>query len=369
MQKLLGILLLFLLETSSYAQAPSNWSPANITLDENSRLCATEQRPSNVLRAMFWNVENLFNPKNDSLKNDEDFTPEGKNGWSWHRYNEKIKNIYKIYMAVGGFDAPDFIGMCEVECREAINDLISRTPLAGLGYQVAHFESPDRRGIDVGFLYKAEKFRLIKSDTLRIRFPFDTATLTRDVLVVSGVTNDSQRDTLHFFINHWPSRLGGQEASEPKRIYVALRIKKKIEQLRASMGGKMILMGDFNDGPTDASLQEALGARIDYKKTSAAPSLINLMGAWLPNHHLGSHKYQGHWGILDQFIVSDNLLNEQQKGYKVKAQQARIFSADFMLQDDARFFGKETKRTFEGPSYKGGFSDHLPIFIDLVPSL
>jgi predicted extracellular nuclease len=319
-------------------------------------------RAKNEMRIMFYNVENLFDTIDNPEKNDEDFLPEGNNRWNSWRYHQKLKNIYKVITAVGGWEPPDVIGFCEIENRFVLEELLKKTPLRNYGYQIAHHESPDRRGIDVGLIYRPDKFKWLHDEPMKVSFDNDESFRTRDILYVKALVFN--KDTLHLFVNHWPSRLGGALESEAKRIQAASVARKKIDSiLLLNPQANILLMGDFNDYPDNKSLYENLRAK---KRTDPIKQgdLVNLMFE-IHEKHDGSHKYQNHWGALDQIIVSANMLQEEFP-LQVKNRTATVFKADFLLKDDERWMGKEPFRTFEGFRYTGGFSDHLPVFTDLI---
>ena len=153
---------------------------------------------------MFYNTENLFDPVDDSLTADEEYTPTGMRGWTFTKFMLKIRNISKVVLAVGGWDPPDIIGFCEVENRWVLKELTTQTPLKNFGYTIVHYESPDPRGIDVALIYRPDKFKVLNAEPIHIRFPFDTASRTRDILFVKGTVSGG--DTLNIFVNHWPSK-------------------------------------------------------------------------------------------------------------------------------------------------------------------
>jgi predicted extracellular nuclease len=283
------------------------------------------------------------------------------NKWNSFRFNKKLKNTYKVITAVGGWDAPEIIGFCEIENRYVLEQLISKTPLRNNNYEIAHYESPDQRGIDVGLIYRPDKFTLIESLPLQVAFENDTDFKTRDVLYVKGIALN--KDTLHIFVNHWPSRRGGESESEPKRIQAASIVRNKIDAIfKQNKNANIIIMGDLNDYPDNRSINEILQAK-KIKETKPL-ELANLM---YEKHelHEGSHKYQSHWGCLDQMIVSPIMLDEI-NSLQVKDKKATIYRNDFLLKDDDRYMGNEPFRTYEGPKYTGGFSDHLPVFLDIT---
>lgn len=325
----------------------------------------TAPRNNKGIRVAFYNVENLFWPENDSLTKDDDFTKEGLKRWSFYRYQQKLNNIYKVLMALGGWEPPAVVGFCELEHKKVLEDLINKTPLRQYGYKVVHQESPDRRGIDVGFIYRPSKFEYLSHEAMRVDFPFDSTLRTRDVLHVQGRVLG--RDTLSVFVNHWPSRWGGQAKSEPKRVYVASMVRARIDELYQKQPNlKAVVMGDMNDYADNISLIQTLraqGVRSEVQKGD----LFNYMYGLSKNWKLGSHKYKGHWGTLDHIIVSEPLLNEERpNSLRARDDGAHIFAARFLLEEDSKFLGLQPFRTYAGPRFIGGFSDHLPIYIDLM---
>ncbi|MCK5028547.1 MAG: hypothetical protein KAR57_02865 [Bacteroidales bacterium] len=313
-------------------------------------------------KIMFYNVENLFDTYNDSLINDEEFLPTGDRFWNNHKYYSKLNNIYKVIVAVGGWNPPAIIGLCEIENRKVIEDLVSNTPLIKFNYQIVHKESPDRRGIDVGLLYRKELFTPLSYEAIPINFPNNPDSKTRDILYVKGITNNS--DTLNIFINHWPSRWGGQLESEGRRVFVASVLKEKVDSIfKSNPESNVIITGDFNDYPDNKSLHEILAASQNLDQI-VENQLYNLSSFLYKTKNIGTYKYQGEWGVLDQFIVSGNILN---KGNSVftSTEDIHIFNADFLLEPDQSHFGFKPKRTFIGFKYNGGFSDHLPTYLIL----
>lgn len=312
-----------------------------------------------ALRIMFYNVENLFDTENEPGKNDDEFTPEGTRYWTTYRLWQKLVSIYKVIAAAGSWDAPEVIGLCEVENRFVLEALRDQTPLRNIPYKIIHRHSPDARGIDVALMYRSDKITIIDSAFFTIVFPNDPGVKTREILYVCGV---SMSDTLHFFVNHWPSRLGGASA-EQNRNHSGMVLRTKVDSLfMLNRNAKIIIMGDFNDEPVDRSLTEGLGAITREGKD--ADKLYNLMAPLKQTSSLGSHKYQGQWTILDQFIVSGSLL-QQKKGLFTNFYAARILMEDFLLTEDEVYSGIRPFRTYDGYRYAGGFSDHLPVILDL----
>jgi predicted extracellular nuclease len=333
-----------------------------ITTSGNEKLKGFEKKNEQALRVAFYNVENLFDTFNDTLKNDEDFLPTGVKGWTFSRYLEKLDHIYKTLTALGGWDLPAIVGFCEIENRYVLNELITKTPLVKAGYSIVHEDSPDNRGIDVGLIYRPEKFRPIKHEAIRIVFPFDPSVKTRDVLYVKGII--FKKDTLHVFINHWPSKLGGAAASEPRRTFVAQKIKHYVDSIyRMDPEANIIITGDFNDEPGDKSLMVGLGA-INHLDSLKGKDLYNTSYPFFAKG-IGTEKYKEHWAVLDQMIVSSPMVTRK-KGVMIQDNQSSIFDAPWLLEDDEKFMGKMPFRTYGGPKYLGGYSDHLPVFIDVI---
>lgn len=311
------------------------------------------------LTIMFWNVENLFDPFDDSLTLDEEFTPEGARHWTWAKFKNKLNNLYKVIVISGGWDPPDIIGFCEVENIWVLEHLVRNTPLSKYEYRIIHYDSPDPRGIDVGMLYLPGSFRPIYSAPVKVTGLKSEDEPTRDILYVKGIIPGP--DTLHLFINHWPSRYQGEMASEPKRFAAAGILKRNIDSLfRINYNNRIIVFGDFNDEPADQSISEILAAG-NISGDIEASILYNLA---IPKIHSfpGTQKYQGKWFFFDQFIVSGSLLSS------IDSCCMTILDLDFLLEEDKGYVGLKPFRTYNGYSYHGGFSDHLPVLLKIYYS-
>jgi predicted extracellular nuclease len=314
------------------------------------------------LRIMFYNVENLFDTQDDSLTNDNEFLPDEGKFWNYHRYQEKLHHISTVIASIGGWNPPEIIGLAEIENRKVLDDLCKRSELSKLEYNIIHQESHDPRGIDVAFLYRKKYFKPLSYKAIRVLFPFSPNSYTRDILYVCGKTNIN--DTLHVFINHWPSRWGGQLDSERNRMEAARTLRVEVDSIfKTNCNSKIIIMGDFNDYPENRSLSDVLKANRTFDNI-IDNELYNLSAYIAQTKDIGSHKFEGVWGILDQTIVSGALLNAK-KGLSAKKENAYIYNPDFLLTDDENYTGKTNFRTYNGYKYIGGYSDHLPVFIDL----
>lgn len=321
-------------------------------------------RNKNTLRICFYNLENLFDPDNDSLKNDDEFTLEGLRHWTYNRLNKKIAHLAKVIIAMGGWEAPELVGICEVENENVIKKLIYNSPLATYKYKYVHYDSPDERGIDVAFLYRPDKFEVVYSKPIKV---YDSALKqipTRNILYIKGVMPHRRKDSLHLFINHWPSRYSGYAESQEKRIATAKILRLFIDSLLCvDSNSAIVVMGDFNDYPDDMSIRTYLMVQTN-PDSLLNKELLNMMYPFLKKNNIGTHKYAQHWGILDQIMVSQPMFNNK-NAWQIK-DTAKIFDASFLLEADEKYMGVKPYRSYYGMKYQGGFSDHLPIFIDIL---
>lgn len=320
------------------------------------------QRDSCSLLISFYNVENLYDPDNDSLFRDDDFTPEGSYHWTYGKYVKKVNNIAKVLIAMGEGEPPDIAAMAEVENDRVFQRFCYHSPLRKFNYSYVHFDAPYLRGVETGLLYRKDRLRIVHQEPIAVIFPFESATKNRDILYV--VAETLQGDSLHLFVNHWTSRYGGYGATVPKRNYYAQVLRHRVDSLlMLNPAAKIIIMGDFNDYPTDESVCKTLAA-CDIAKTDTA-SLYNLMYRFLKMNNIGTHKHEDFWGCLDQIIVSPALLDSTVSGMHIENGEAHIFKEDFMVEPDEKYGGYKVFRTFLGPRYIGGYGDHLPVYIKL----
>ena len=307
----------------------------------------------------FYTVENLFDTINEPGVRDGDFTPESKLNWNAEKYQRKLKSIAKVITSIGAEELPAIIGLAEVENQEVLKDLINKTNLAGGKYEFVHYQSPDERGIDVALLYRKDYFKPLYSKALGLYFPFDEEDRTRDMLYVKGVT--VLKDTFHIMVDHWPSRSGGQEKSEPKRKFAASVVRKVVDSIfNTNQRANIILMGDLNDNPTDVSVSEILKARKPGNITRHN-ELYNLALSKFENGE--GTLYWRSWDLFDQIIVSGNILDDNTQ-LKLDPKEIQILKEDWMLfqRDDGV---KVPSRTAGRSAYYGGYSDHLPVYITL----
>ncbi|WP_421920148.1 endonuclease/exonuclease/phosphatase family protein [Marinifilum sp.] len=306
----------------------------------------------------FYNVENLFDTINDPIKWDDDFTPEGRLRFTSNRYEDKLDKLSKVLASIDTLSLPSIIGLCEIENRLVIEDLRNEDDLIHGNYKIAHIESPDKRGIDCALLYKSEDFKYIKHEAIGIQFPWEPEYKTRDILHVEGILG---KDTVHIFVNHWPSRIGGQEKSEKNRVFVAEQLRKSVNQIQDKNPlAKIIIMGDFNDEPNNISVTNTLKA--NNNTLNKPEELHNLMYDLFESGQ-GTYNYRGDWNMLDHLIVSKSLINSEQ-GLSTSFGAGKIFKEDWIC-----YKNKDgiliPSRTYGGPNYYGGYSDHFPVYFKL----
>jgi endonuclease/exonuclease/phosphatase family metal-dependent hydrolase len=293
-----------------------------------------------------YNVENLFDTEDDPATHDEDFLPDGELHWTAERYHHKLDQLARA-IDWAGDGPPAIVGLAEVENQRVVEDLARTGPLQDAGYQVVHFDSPDERGVDVALLVRRSVARVLDQRPLPVRLDHDR---TRDVLYAK--LQLAKGEVLHVFMNHWPSRGEGMARSAPKRMAAARTVRQAVDKvLREDPHAKVLLLGDFNDHPDDASIRQGLQA--DCGDGNATLHDLMCMGQ-APG--AGSEQYGGEWSFLDQMIVSDALLH----GPGITIASAAAFRDPRLLFRHPRY-GPSPDKTYSGGRYKGGFSDHLPV--------
>lgn len=305
----------------------------------------------------FYNVENLFDTIDSKYTIDEEYLPTSGKKWDTQKYFEKINNLAKVISAFDKKELPLFLGMAEVENKGVVIDLITNTNLREGNYEVVHFESPDARGIDVSFMYRKEYFNVLSKEKIEVALAEEPDFATRDIVYVQGELKDN--DVLHIFLNHWSSRRSGEQESEHKRVRAANILRERVDRiLQSDENAKIIILGDFNDYPTNKSIEEVLRAK--GKPTFENGDLFN-MAYSLEIANKGTYNYQGDWGMLDQMIISKGLYFAT-KGMKVQYDQCLILQEEWMLYTDKKYGDQKPSRTYGGDNYYGGYSDHLPIY-------
>lgn len=306
-------------------------------------------------RVAFWNFENFFDPFVDSTRVYNEFTENGSQHWTKSRFYKKRNNLYKAILAISENEPLAVLGIAEIENQYVLNSLFSQTPLKTHNYRVIHYEGDDKRGIDVAMVYCIDKLQLVYTEAVKVRNPDNPNYKTRDILYAKFY--DRRGDTVHVFVNHWPSRYSGERETIKLRMLASNTLKHNVDSLvfLHQTIPKIIIMGDFNDTPEDPSM-------INLVK---GDDLVNLFTDGKILGFEGTLKHQYNWQIFDQIIVSRSLIDND-KGLKYVQNSAQIFHADFLFEKDESFGGVKLFRTYVGPKYYGGYADHLPVYIDLI---
>jgi len=305
--------------------------------------------------AMFYNVENLFDIVDDPKVNDDEFTPAGKVPWTEERLNTKINQIGQVMNDIASPAMPDLVGFAEVENKMVLEMLTASPTISKLKYNIIHYDSPDERGIDVAMIYNPSTYRVISSEPLEVILP--NSDRTRDILYVKGKI--SSGEILHVFVNHWPSRREGTELSEPNRMAAAQVLRNKIDAIqKLEKSANILILGDFNDEPSDKTITVGLKAQYPDMVTKSN----DLCSLLYPEYKKGEGSlFYKDWDLFDQIIVSGNMVIRK-KGLRTSVEQAEIFRAEYLL-----FKTKEGEprpnRTMSSTKYFGGYSDHLPVYV------
>ncbi len=318
-----------------------------------------------IITIAFYNLENLFDYEDDPLVFDDDRTPEGKDHWTREFYEAKLANMAKVIAEIGEEatgTSPVLIGICEIENRRVIEDLLNQAPLLKKDYGIVHFDSPDRRGIDVALLYQKKIFTPTNYKTFELEIYDDQDSskrvYTRDQLLVSGIL-DSEK--IHIIVNHWPSRSGGEARSRPKRIKAAeLNIKIMDSLFSENPYAKIITMGDFNDDPSSPSIKDIFNTQNKREKMKIK-QLYNPMEG-LYKKGLGTLAYQDGWNLFDQIIISTELAKKDFSSYRFY--KAGIFNKNYLATQFGQYKGYPFRSFVNG--YTGGYSDHFPVFIYFI---
>lgn len=314
----------------------------------------------NLIAVGFYNLENFYDTLNDPNTDDDEFTPNGANAYTPEVFKKKIENLSDVIAQMGMDQTKDgmaFFGVAEIENASVLKALCNSPKLKSRNLKVVHFEGPDGRGVDCGFIYNPKLFKVLASESLTV--PVETGDRpTRDVLHVVGVL---VTDTVHVFVNHWPSRRGGEAATREKRKIAAGVSKKVIDSLMAiNPNTKVFDMGDLNDDPTNKSLTEVLQAKGKLEDVKEG----GMFNPWMSFYKkgLGSMAYNDAWSLFDQCIISYGLINQQNAG--LVYDHAEVFSRSFMVEKFGQYKGYP-KRSYSGGNWNDGYSDHFPTIIFL----
>ncbi len=325
--------------------------------------CA-QQNNYKVALIGFYNVENLFDTINQPEVNDEEFTPTGTKLYTAEVYKDKLKNLAHVISLLGLEETPDgvaLLGVAEVENKSVLEDLCKEPAIKDRNYQIVHYDSPDERGIDVGLLYNPKYFKVLNSRPLNVPLKSDDGSdrKTRDVLYVYGKLDG---EPVHIFVNHWPSRRGGEQASAPGRAMAAGVCKAAMDSiLKTEANSKVILMGDLNDDPVSPSVAKVIGAKGDINKVGKS----EMYNPWMSLYKkgIGTLAYNDAWNLFDQIVISQSWLEKEQTGFFYHKQV--IFKRQFLLQQSGRYKGYPF-RTYDFNVYMSGYSDHFPVYLQML---
>lgn len=312
----------------------------------------------------FYNCENFYDTVHNTSINDIEFTPQGERHYTGEIYWSKVEHLATVISQMGtdiNPDGPALLGVAEIENDTVLTDLINQPLLKNRGYKFIHYDSPDPRGVDVALIYNPKYFIPEQSMKLTVRIPggAKVAFATRDILWVKGKLDGEE---IHVYVNHWPSRVGGEKRSEPAREAAAMICKKHMDSIAKKEGyKKVIVMGDLNDDPINPSVTEVLNSK--GKKDEVQTGEI--FNPWIEMYKkgYGTLAYQDAWGLFDQIMVTYPFLKKEQSGFFFY--QAHIFSKEFMVENIGRYKGYPM-RTWDGNAYRGGYSDHFPTYIILL---
>lgn len=296
----------------------------------------------------FYNVENLFDTFDDRGVGDGNFTPDGYLNWTKERYQTKLENIAKVLSSLND-NVPTIIGLAEVENKKTLEDLLNTSPLSNFNLKIVHEDGADTRGIDCALIYNADYFELDSWKSFDVPiFPVNADIKTRDIVYVKGTILD---EIVHIYVNHWPSRRDGTKESEFKREHVADFLSEKVNDIISdNEDANIIIMGDFNDEPTNQSIQSLI---LKTKNLKPVPTKGNE----------GTINHQGNWLLFDHFITSNSLMDD--KKIDLTPNKSSIFFEEWILYTNPKYKDQKPNRTYGGKNYYGGYSDHLPVWIEI----
>jgi len=341
--------------TSVLAQKP--------TLDVNKQY--------EIVEIGFYNLENLFDTIVDPDTNkilQDDFTPYGKKNFNSERYEQKLTKMAEVISKIGVDISPDglaILGVSEVENAAVLEDLSAQESIRSRNYQVVHHESPDARGIDVGLLYNPSYFKVLSSKAYKLDSYYEDSVLkefrTRDQLLVTG---ELKGERIHIIVAHWPSRRGGEKRSAPRRYAAGELGRKIIDSIQgAEPNAKIVYMGDLNDDPTDKSVKEAMKTVGKVKKLT--PETLYSPLETNAKNGIGTLAYRDNWNLFDQLIITPGLVTKKNDFETYKFFKAVVYNEEYLKNSTGSFKGYPF-RTYVGPNFLNGYSDHFPVYMILV---
>ncbi len=312
----------------------------------------------------FYNLENWYDTTFHGSNDDVSFTPNGAKAYTGKVFNDKLSKLARVLSQIGTSinpDGPAVLGLAEIENKQVLDTLLRHPLIVTRGYRYVHYDSRDFRGLDVALIYNPKYFKVERSRPVFVKIPAGTkdAAYTRDILWVKGRLDG---EPLQVFVNHWPSRSGGQKRSEPARMAAARTVRNWIDSLDIiDPGVKTIVMGDLNDNPVDHSITMGLKARSDLKNLKPD----ELYNPWITMYKngMGTLAYQDAWSLFDQVLLSASFLNTAEPGFFFYKHD--IFKAPYMIENTGRYKGYPM-RSYNGDLYRGGYSDHFPVYVILL---
>jgi hypothetical protein len=332
-------------------------------------LISQEKKNYKINAIAFYNLENLFDYEDDPMTFDDDRTPDGKDHWTKDIYHAKLKNMAKVLSEIGSEKTgttPAIIAVCEIENRRVLEDLLNQEPLLHKNYGIIQFDSPDRRGIDVGLLYQKKLFTPTNFEAHELLIYNDNdiskRIFTRDQLLVSGMLDGEK---IHIIVSHWPSRRGGEARSRPKRIKAAKLNKRIIDSLFSiDPYAKIITMGDLNDDPLSSSVKDVLNTNKN-RYNLKMKELFNPMEDMF-RKGLGTLAWRDEWNLFDQIIMSSELMKKEYSSYRFY--KAGIYNKSYLANSQGSYKGYPY-RSFGNGAFTGGYSDHFPVFVYLIKEI
>lgn len=337
----------------------------NTQLSFSQHVVLDPQKQYEAVCVGFYNLENLFDTIVDPDTNkilQDDFTPNGAHRFDSKKYATKLTNMSEAISQIGTDFTPDgvaVLGVAEIENKEVLKDLVAQPAIKNRDYQIIHYDSPDHRGIDVGFLYQPKYFKVLSSKTYSVKNPESEHWATRDQLLVTG---EMLGEKMHFIVAHWPSRRGGEKASAPKRMLAAKVSKHIIDSLLADdPNAKVVFMGDLNDDPNSPSMTEGMQTVGKMKKLEPG-KLFNPMDE-LNRKGIGTIGWRGSWNLFDQMVITQPLISKDLSSFRYYT--TFVFNKPFLINKTGQYQGGPW-RTYAGPNFIGGYSDHFPVYLFVI---
>ena len=346
------------------AQAPA---PAKLGLEAPVQAQAPAKGDRYYLA--HYNVENLFDTIDQADTEDGDFTPGGKLNWNAERLSAKMAKLTQVVGELNRNQGPDLLGLCEVENRGVIEQWLTSLKRTRKHYRIVHSESPDARGIDVALIFDSNRMKLHSHTTAAVTLPGQPEWKTRDILCARF--HFGKDKPMFVLVNHWPSRRGGQEQTDPLRAAAARVARRLVDSLHhAYPGGVLVVMGDFNDRPADAAPLNVLQSGPVCREGSATgmeramnPSVLYNPFAEIDNGTSGSYRYKDAWQFIDHISLSHRVCEKDSWVRYIPGSAASV-SMPYLLQSEGKYAGYPF-RTYGGENYLGGYSDHLPVKVEL----